>query len=161
MITFREYLIKSNNLNSFDYHIDNINRTQLNESTKTLEKIGSIDKFGVGFLCNLTLGDRYSNNSITVPALIVNKYKIGEDEWPVYDVYFWTKTNTGEFSGAILLSQICLWRYLSDIEIDSFFIEAAKSGNLDNLVPYKKEEYCFSFIKNDKINFISDFQYAK
>lgn len=129
----------------------------LNENSETLNKFGGIDKLDIGFMCNISLSDKYTN--IIAPALIVNKYKIGEDEWPAYDVYFWTKTNTGEFSGAILLSQICLWRYLSDIEIDSNFIESAKSGALDNLIQLQKEVYSYSFMKNGVLTFISEFQY--
>lgn len=138
------------NTDSINYNKDNeIN--YINEETQTLDFIGGIDKFDVGFMCNITLGDRYSNNSITVPALIVNKYKIGEDEWPVYDVYFWTKTNTNTFSGAILLSQICLWRYVSDLEIDVDLIKAAIKGEFDNLISYSKKEYKYSYMKNNKL----------
>lgn len=157
MKTFREYLKESKN--SFNFKIDNEIKL-LNESTsETLDRIGSIDGFDVGFLCNINLVDRYNSNSIIVPALIVNKYK--GDNLPYYDVYFWTKTNTGEYSGAILLKEICIWRYLSDKGIDSEWVSAAKSGELDELIPYKREEFCYSFIKNSKIAFISDFQYAK
>lgn len=159
MKTFREYLKESKN--SFNFKIDNEIKL-LNESTsETLDKIGSIDGFDVGFLCNINLVDRYNSNSIITPALIINKYKIGDNDWPVYDVYFWTKTNTGEYSGAILLKEICAWRYISDNAVDSELISAAKSGDLDELIPYKKDEYNYSFMKNGKIVFISDFQYAK
>ena len=161
MKTFREYLIESKGVNSFDSRIDNSIKAINESSSETIDIVSGIDKFDIGFLCNISLSDRYNSNSIIVPALIINKHNIGEDDWPVYDVYFWTKTNTGEYSGAILLKEICIWRYLSDKAVDIELISAAKAGDLDDLVPYKKEEYSYSFIKNGKINFIADFQYVR
>ena len=49
-------------------------------------------------------------NRIKLPAIILKK-KYTKDDWPVYNVGFWTRSNTGEMSGMIELKNSCIWRY--------------------------------------------------
>lgn len=48
-------------------------------------------------------------DSSKIPAIILAKRIL--DDWPVYDVAFWSKSNKGESSGMMLMKNMCIWRY--------------------------------------------------
>jgi len=109
----------------------------LNE--KIIDEVGGIDKFEPGLICVLDIFPMMDDDRITsdkgdfenqfkklqkkaagIPALIISANKL-EDDWPVYDVWIWTRSNTGEASGAILLKDLCVWRYISDKDVPEWF----------------------------------------
>ena len=47
--------------------------------------------------------------AVKMPAIILAKREL--DDWWVYDVGFWTKSNKGEQSGMIVIKDMCVWRY--------------------------------------------------
>lgn len=47
-----------------------------------------------------------------IPAVVLSKRYI--DDWPVYDVGFWTRLRSGDTSGMLLLKDLCVWRYMAE-----------------------------------------------
>jgi len=110
-------------------------------------------------------------NRVKVPAIILNK-KFTEDEWPIYDIGFWTRGRSGEMSGMLEMKGVCIWRYFAsddtlgveegtppewliktldegydfDIKREEIFYIKAKDDNPDNdyrYYPFKEVNYSY------------------
>ena len=46
-----------------------------------------------------------------MPAIIIKKHYT-DDDWPIYDIGFWTRSKEGEKSSMIIMNEICVWRYM-------------------------------------------------
>ncbi len=97
-----------------------------------------IDSFEEGQLINIEFKSVNGFGSAVLPALIFRKRRTADD-WPIYDVYFWTKTNHFETSGALELKGVMIWRYLSSNQKPFEIMFNSKDYSLD--IPFKKLFY--------------------
>ena len=129
------------------------NTLSLNESVLD----NGIENLEPGLLCVLNFTNRVDDgksNKIQVHGLIVAKTLTNPetDPWPVYDVYFWTNYNSGEYSGAILIKDLCIWRYMASVAPSEKFLKSVKKGELDDLVEDPNSLHYFNGDKKIYIN---------
>jgi len=60
--------------------------------------------------------DDILSKAVKMPAVIISKKY--DNDFPVYDVGFWTKSRYGEQSGMITIKDMCVWRYFGGDEIN-------------------------------------------
>jgi hypothetical protein len=101
--------------------------------------------------------DFITENILGLPAVILKKYNL-EDDWPVYDIGFWSLTKNGEKSGMLVIKEICVWRYFKGTKVNKegippqWFIDQLLDNEGDDILfpESNLDIYDIFYIKDNK-----------